>query len=99
MKYNEVPDVTLKMIIESGLISSNSNVYAATDISIIGKLNSDGAIILKIGDFEKIFPFPSGAARAIVKTSVNGWKFWRLKVNDSFIELSNYKKEYENKYK
>jgi hypothetical protein len=94
MMYNEIPDITLKTLIDDGFIKPDTNVYAATNNSIIGRLNKDGAIILKVEGTEKTFPFPSGAARAIVKLSVNGWKFWRIKEDDKYIELSEIKKEY-----
>lgn len=97
MKYAEVQDVTLKMIINEGFIKANINVYATSDINIVGKLDKDGAIILKLDGVEKIYPFPSGAARAIVKTSVNGWKFWKIIFNDKLVELSEIKKLYLTK--
>lgn len=97
MKYKEVPDITLKMIIDSGLIKSDTKVYASSDNSIIGTINKDGSINLFIDNQEKIFPFPSGAARAIVKTSVNGWKFWRILEHGEYKELSSFKKEYKHR--
>jgi len=97
MKYEEKPDIELKKLIEEGFIKPNSKVYAASDLNIVGILNKDGAIILKIEGSEKIFPFPSGAARAIVNLSINGWKFWKIKEDDNFIELSEIKKRYLNR--
>ncbi len=98
MKYDEIPDISLKMIIDAGLIKPDINVYAASDNKIVGKLNGEGAIILVLNNKEKVFPFPSGAARAIVRTSVNGWKFWRILENGNYKELSDFKKEYKQRF-
>ena len=97
MKYEEKPDIELKTLIDEGLIKPNTIVFATSNQNIEGLLNKDGAIILKIDGSERIFPFPSGAARAIVNTSVNGWKLWKIKEDDNFIELSEVKKRYLNK--
>lgn len=97
MKYQEKPDIELKKLIEEDFIEPNTKVYASSDYSIEGLLNKDGAIILKIDGVEKVFPFPSGAARAIVNLSVNGWKFWKIKEGENFIELSEIKKRYLKK--
>jgi len=97
MKYEEKPDIELKNLIDEGYIKPNTKVYASSNEKIEGLLNKDGAIILKIEGEEKIFPFPSGAARAIVNRSVNGWKFWKIKENDDYVELSVLKKRYLNK--
>ena len=97
MKYEEKPDIELKTLIDEGFIKPNTIVFATSNQNIEGLLNKDGAIILKIDGSERIFPFPSGAARAIVNTSVNGWKFWKIKEDDNFIELSEVKKRYLNR--
>jgi hypothetical protein len=96
MRYEEKPDIELKNLIDEGLIKPNTKVYASSDEKIEGLINKKGAIILTIDGKEKIFPFPSGAARAIVNLSVNGWKFWRIKENERFVELSEIKKRYLN---
>ena len=97
MKYNETPDITLKMIIDSGLIKPDTKVFASINHEIIGKINQDGSITLFIDNLQKTFLFPSGAARAIVKMSVNGWLFWQILESDQFKELSYFKKEYLKK--
>lgn len=95
MKYKELPDITLKMLIEARVIKTGTKVYAESNNSIVGKLDKEGAITLIIDNVEKTFPYPSGAARAIAKTSVNGWKFWRILENEQYIELSYYKELYK----
>lgn len=98
MKYNEVPDITLKMIIDSGLIKPDTKVYSSINPEIIGNINHDGSISFFIDNQQKIFPFPSGAARAIAKTSVNGWLFWKIMDSGQLKELSHYKKEYMRQF-
>lgn len=92
MKYEEKKDIELKKLIEEGLIKPNSKVYASSVEKTEGIINKNGSISLTINGEEKNFPYPSGAARAIVKLSVNGWKFWKIKENDRFVELSEIKK-------
>ncbi len=99
MEYKELPDITLKMIIDSGLIKPGTKVYASVDPHITGTINQDGSISLLTGNKIKNFPFPSGAARSIVNSSVNGWIFWKIKDFNEFKDLSFYKKEFIKRYK
>jgi hypothetical protein len=69
-------------------------VYADLDKSIQGVINIDGSITLNIDKKEQTFPYPSGAARAITKTSVNGWIFWMIGEGDTLKDLTFYKKKY-----
>lgn len=96
MKYAETPDITLKMIVDSGFIKPNTKVYASIDEKISGIINIDGAIEIDVSGVKKVFPFPSGAARAFVKTSVNGWKFWKIEYKNQLIELTELKQKYLN---
>lgn len=98
MKYNEIPDITLKMIIDSGIIKPDTKIYASINHEIIGNINQDGSISLFVDNQLKTFPFPSGAARAIVEISVNGWLFWKILDSDQYRELSYFKKEYMKKF-
>ena len=97
MGYIEVPDVTLQMIIDAGIISPNTLIYNSFDESIVGTLNKDGSITLTVDGKVKNFPYPSGAARAIVNLSVNGWIFWKIKENEVYYTLSSYKDRYYKK--
>lgn len=98
MKYPEVPDITLKMIIDSGLIKPDTKVFASSNPEISGKINQDGSISLFIDNQQKNFPFPSGAARSIVKISVNGWIFWKIMDSGQLKDLSHFKKEYLKRF-
>ena len=97
MEYQEKPDITLKDIIENGFIEAKTEVFAYNDDKISGILNNEGGIEIEVDGIKKTFPFPSGAARAFAKTSVNGWKFWKIKFNDEFIELAELKQRYLNR--
>jgi len=98
MKYNEVSDITLKMIIDSGLIKPDTKVFASSNPEISGKINHDGSISLFVDNQQKTFPYPSGAARSIVRISVNGWIFWKIMDSGQLKELSYFKKEYIKKF-
>nr|WP_315418009.1 hypothetical protein [uncultured Pedobacter sp.] len=95
MEYIEQQDVTLDIIIKSGLLKENTTVYAGSDTSITGTLNLDGSITLLIGGIEKTYPYPSGAARAIRNISVSGWVFWKVLENGEFVELLTFKRRFQ----
>ena len=97
MKYSETPDITLKMIIDSGFLKPDTKVYASIDENITGIINSNGAIEIIINGEKIVFPFASGAARVFAKTSINGWKFWKIRYNNDLIELAEFKKIYLKK--
>ncbi len=83
------------MIIDVGIIDNGTKVYAYPDNKIIGTLDKEGAITISLENKARTFPFPSGAARAITKTSVNGWKFWRILENGKYHKLSYFKEKYK----
>ncbi|WP_262914615.1 hypothetical protein [Pontibacter vulgaris] len=94
MSYNEIPSITLSMLIEKGIIEAGSEVVAAIDDEIRGTLNKNGSITLVIDDERKRYPFPSGAARAVTNTSVNGWIFWRILENGVYRDLAYFRKKF-----
>lgn len=81
------------MVIKAGLLEPGITVYAASDSNITGTLNADGSIELTIQGERKVFPYPSGAARAVRNISVSGWIFWKIKENNQFIDLIKYKQK------
>lgn len=87
MNYLEQQDITLEMVIKAGLLEAGTAVYAASDSNITGMLNADGSIELTIDGTKKVFPYPSGAARAIRNISVSGWVFWKVKENGQLTDL------------
>lgn len=95
MKYLEQQDITLEMIIKAGILKSGITLYAASDNNVTGTLNADGSITLSIDGNPKIFPYPSGAARAIRNISVSGWVFWKVMEDGQLIELLSYKKKFK----
>ncbi len=54
---------------------------------------------MNIDGSSKIFPYPSGAARAVVNLSVNGWIFWRIKINNVLKEISELRQLYTERKK
>lgn len=92
--YAEQQDITLEMVIKAGLLKPGTKLYASSDKNIIGILNEDGSIELIIDGIKKIFPYPSGAARAIRNISVSGWVFWKVMEDGSLLELLKFKKRF-----
>jgi hypothetical protein len=97
MKYKETPDITLKMIIDAGIIKPGAEVYASTNLEIVGHITNEGGILLSNGCEEILHPYPSGAARSVTKSSVNGWKFWLIKIGSDFQELRVIRELYRKK--
>jgi hypothetical protein len=92
--YTEQQDITLEMVIKAGLLKPGTTVYATSDINITGTLNNDGSIEIVIDGIKKLFPYPSGAARAIRNISVSGWVFWKVMEDGKYLELLNFKKRF-----
>ncbi len=93
MKYLEHQDVTLKMVIDAGLLKPGTIIYASSDNKITGILNDDGSITIEKNGITKNYPYPSGAARAIRGVSISGWIFWLVLEEGNFISLLEYKKK------
>jgi len=72
-KTSELTEITLKMLLDESIIEKGTVLYSNTNPIKTAKINSGGCIELNIDGSLKIFPFPSGAARAVVNLSVNGW--------------------------
>lgn len=96
MGFIEYTNITLKMILDSGLIEPGTCIYSSSQPQVKGKINSDGSITLLLDKEDKVFQSPSGAARAVVKLSVNGWIFWKLLINNEYKELSVLRKLYND---
>jgi hypothetical protein len=94
VKYAEQADVTLEMIINAGILQPGTKLYAASDNKVTSTLNVDGSVTLELNGEEKIYPYPSGAARAVRNISVSGWVFWRVMEDGRFIELTEFKHRY-----
>lgn len=98
MKNIEITEITIKMLFESGIIKPNTILYSDTHPVFMATINQEGLIVIKKEGKIKAFPYPSGAARAIVNLSVNGWKFWRIKLNDKLTVLSDLREIYRNQF-
>ena len=94
MNYSEQQDITLEMVIKAGLLEPGITVYAGSDNNVTGILNADGSIELSVDGIRKVFPYPSGAARAVRNISVSGWVFWKVLEGEQLVELLKYKQRY-----
>ena len=99
MGFIEYTNITLKMILDSGIIEPGTFIYSSSQPEVTGTINSDGSITILLKRQEKVFYSPSGAARAVVKLSVNGWTFWRLLINNEYKELSFLRELYSDALK
>ena len=90
-----VPGVTLKDLIEGGIIESGAPVFSPVN-DIIGHIDDTGSIFITINGKQKNFSSPSGAAKAIEKKSLNGWLYLKLLDNESNIirNLSFFRDKY-----
>ena len=83
------------MLVEAGLLRPETTVYSPTKPPASGKINNDGSITISSG---RTFYSPSGAAKAIAKSSVNGWRFWRIKEGDQYKELTVFREDYKRHF-
>jgi len=95
MGFIEITNITLKMVVDSGLIKPDTTIYSQSHPQVIGKINSDGSITLIMDNQNKVFISPSGAARRVVKLSVNGWTFWKIFIDNEYKELSVLREKYK----
>jgi hypothetical protein len=98
-KLSDLTEITLKMLLDDGIIEKGTVLYSETNPIKTAKINSDGFIDLNIDGTQKLYPFPSGAARALVNLSVNGWKFWKVKINNELKEISELRQIYKERKK
>ena len=91
------PTITLKMIIDAGILKPNSVVYSSLNKHITGTLNADGSLSILINKEIKTFPFCSGAARAVEDRSLNGWIYWLIEDEDELKPLDYYRTKYKEK--
>lgn len=88
----ELTEITLKMIVQAGLMEPETIIYSSTKPPVAAKVNSDGSITVPLN---RTYPSPSGAAKAITNSSINGWKFWTVLVNNEYKLLSFFREEYK----
>ncbi|MCB9044677.1 MAG: hypothetical protein H6550_00930 [Chitinophagales bacterium] len=94
-----VPGITIKDLLEKGIICDGTKVFSNSS-NIEGTIQSNGDIQIEIKGVTRIFPFPSGAARAVEGKSLNGWIYWKIYDSDtqSYKELDFYRKKYLQKH-
>jgi len=98
-KLSDLTEITLKMLLDDGVIEKGTVLYSETNPIKTAKINPDVFIDLNIDGTQKLYPFPSGAARALVNLSVNGWKFWKVKINNELKEISELRQIYKERKK
>ena len=76
------------MIVDPGIIRPGTAIYSSSKPQVVGNINKDGSISFLLDNQLQVFPYPSGAARAIAKLSVNDWKFWKILIDNDLKELS-----------
>jgi hypothetical protein len=85
IKTSGLTEITLKMLFEDGIVKNGTVLYSSSNPIKTAMINSEGCIQLNINGSQKIFPYPSGAARALVNLSVNGWIFWKIKISNCWV--------------
>lgn len=91
----ELTEITLKMIVDSGILKPETTIYSSTKQPVSGKINNDGSITVS---FNKKYKSLSGAAKSITGSNINGWRFWQVRVNDEFKELTFFREEYKKQF-
>lgn len=92
--YSLEPSITLKMIIDGGILHAGIKLYTPSNDKVFGTLNLDGSITLEINNDLKKFYSPSGAARAIEKKNLNGWIYWRVRESNTYQDLRYFRNKY-----
>lgn len=91
--------VTLKMILEKGILQANLKLTSEFNPESEGVLNEDGSITIVTNGQKKTFSYPSGAARHIEQKSINGWIYWQTEVKGIKYNLNHYRDLYINALK
>lgn len=81
------------MLIEENILSPGQPLVCDNPAAT-GILNMDGSIKVFYKEEEKVFDFPSGAARYIEGRSINGWIYWRVPINGGTVPLSDFRDQY-----
>lgn len=91
-------EITLKMLVESELLSAGEELLCEHP-NARGILNSDGSIKVILEGNEKAFQYPSGAARYVENKSLNGWKYWFIRINDEVHFLDSFREKFHSEHR
>ncbi len=91
----EISSITLKMLLDTGILKAGTRLYAESDNSIVANLSPDGNIVLNINNEVIVKQSLSGAARAITGKSLNGWLFWSIDESGVMQTLSFFRSKYQ----
>jgi hypothetical protein len=95
MPIIELTSITLKMLLDSHILRPGQVLYPINgNNNVEGIINDDGTISLSIYKSGKRFLSPSGAAKAIENSSINGWTYWGIRENNALVELSVFRSKY-----
>lgn len=95
MSYLETHSVTLKMLLDAGILKAGIRLHAESDENMIATLSPDGNILLNINGKTVEKQSLSGAARAITGKSLNGWLFWSINELGTMQTLSFFRSKYQ----
>jgi len=94
MPLVEMTSITLKMLIDAGVLIPGQVIHPIKGSrQVEGVLNEDGTISLNIDTRGKRFNSPSGAAKAVENSSINGWIYWGVKEQGNMVELSVFRQK------
>lgn len=89
--------ITLYDLIKSGIIKTPLEIEKNYKSKIYkGIVKNDGTIELVIDGQKQIFDSPSMAANAITQSSINGWIWWQVKIDNKIEPLNYYRKRIKN---
>ncbi|TBO42253.1 restriction system modified-DNA reader domain-containing protein [Pedobacter kyonggii] len=88
MSNIELTEVTLKMILDAGILKPGTRLFASTHPNVNALLTGDGKINIDFDGQIRTFDFLSGAARSLTNLSLNGWKFWSVEIDNEWKEVS-----------
>ena len=91
----EISSVTLKMLLDAGILKAGTRLYAESDNSVVANLEPDGNIRLNIDNEVVVKQSLSGAARALTGKSINGWLFWSVSESGALRTLSSFRYKYK----
>jgi hypothetical protein len=88
----KISNTTLKMLLDASIITPGQPVHPVNGKSYVGEIIRTGELVVSIAGELRTFKSPSGAAKAVEKSSINGWRYWGIKQDDgNLIPLSDYR--------
>lgn len=89
--------VSLKMLIEAGILHEGQEIYPLNGKSVVGILQASGKVEITLNGQKKSYLSLSGAARGVEDLSINGWNYWYTKEDGKNKVLSESRAEFLQK--